>query len=211
MAVQVGIINYDMGNIQSVTNALSFLGHEPIISDNPHKLIEADAYILPGVGAFGEAIKNLKDRGLIEFLNTEVLTNKKPILGICLGMQLMTNHSVELGDHIGFGWIDAEVLPIPLHESIHVPHVGWNNVHIAMKEPLFSHISPNSHFYFDHSFYVSCKNENVIAATCKNGIEMCVSLRKDNIFATQFHPEKSQTNGLKVLRNFLNYSEAALW
>lgn len=211
MAVKVGIINYDMGNIQSVVNALSFLGHTPIISDNPHELIEADAYILPGVGAFGEAMKNLKRRDLIAFLNTEVLTNKKPILGICLGMQLMANHSVEMGEHAGLGWIDAEVLPIPLKKGIHVPHVGWNNINIIEKEPLFSRISQESHFYFDHSYYVSLNDKNAVLATCENGIEMCISLRKNNIFATQFHPEKSQANGLKLLRNFLNYSEAALW
>ena len=211
MAVKVGIINYDMGNIQSVANALSFLGHTPIISDNPHVLMEADAYILPGVGAFGEAIKNLNNRGLIEFLNTEVLINKKPILGICLGMQLMTNSSLELGKYKGFGWIDAEVVPIPKNKNICVPHVGWNNIHIKIKEPLFSHIKQESHFYFDHSFYVSSYDTDSVTATCNNGVEMCISLRKDNIFATQFHPEKSQTNGLKVLRNFLNYSEASLW
>jgi len=211
MAVKVGIINYGMGNIQSVSNALSFLGHTPIISSDPNKLQEADAYILPGVGAFGEAMSNLQKYNMLTFLHTEIITNKKPILGICLGMQLMTNSSLELGTHKGLGWIEAEVLPIPGNLNLRVPHVGWNNLVIKSKEPLFSYLDENSHFYFDHSLYVSCRDTDSIIATSKHGIEMCVAFRKGNIFATQFHPEKSQTSGLKLLRNFLNYAEAALW
>lgn len=211
MAVQVGIINYSMGNIQSVANALSFLGHTPIISDNPKVLQSADAYILPGVGAFGEAMKNLQACGFIEFLNKEIIENKKPILGICLGMQLMAKSSLELGMHEGLGWIDANVIPLPSSEDIRVPHVGWNNLDIKIKSPLFSRLGENSHFYFDHSFYFSSRDKDCIMATCEHGIDICVAIRKDNIFATQFHPEKSQTSGLKLLRNFLDYSEAALW
>lgn len=211
MAVKVGIINYKMGNIQSVVNALTFLGHIPIISSNPQKLSKADAYILPGVGAFAEAMKNLQNEGLIDFLNEEILTNKKPILGICLGMQLMTKYSLERGKHQGLGWIDAQVLPIPFVTHLRVPHVGWNNLNIIQKEPLFSRLDKESHFYFDHSYYVSSNDESLSAAQCNHGVEMCVAFRKDNIFATQFHPEKSQTSGLKLLRNFLNYCEASLW
>ncbi|PHR55231.1 MAG: imidazole glycerol phosphate synthase subunit HisH [Arcobacter sp.] len=211
MAVKVGIINYHMGNIQSVVNALTFLGHIPLVSSDPNKLKDADAYILPGVGAFAQAMKNLEHEALIEFLNEEVLFKKKPILGICLGMQLMTNYSLELGEHKGFGWIDAQVLPIPISSHLRVPHVGWNNLEIYEKEPLFSRLNKTSHFYFDHSFYVYSNDKSIITATCNHGVEMCVSFRKDNIFATQFHPEKSQTSGLKLLRNFLDYCEASLW
>ena len=208
MTIQVGIINYKMGNIQSVANALSFLGHSPIVSDDPHKHLLADAYILPGVGAFGEAMKNLQHYGTTRFLETEILIHKKPILGICLGMQLMANHSNELGSHQGLGWVDAEVHAFPTDHHLRVPHVGWNNLETKTETPLFSHLDTNSHFYFDHSYYVACHDHKNILATCHYGTEMTVALRKENIFATQFHPEKSQNSGLKLLRNFLDYSES---
>lgn len=210
MAVKTAIINYGMGNIQSVANALAFLGHEPVISDDPEVLGDADAYILPGVGAFGEAVHNLHALGLVAFLEKEVLQNRKPLLGICLGMQLLAKHSEELGFHEGLGWIDGEILHIPKEASLHVPHVGWNQLNIRKKEPLFSRLKADTHFYFDHSYYLDCRDEGVILATCDYGVNMCVAIRRENIFATQFHPEKSQSAGLKMLRNFLNYAEASL-
>ena len=210
MAVKVAIINYGMGNIQSVSNALKFLGYHPSIADEAADLRDAEAYILPGVGAFGEAMHNLENLGLIPTLEDEVLGNKKALFGICLGMQLLAGSSEELGSHRGLGWIDAEILPIPEKPLLRVPHVGWNQLKIHRKEPLFSRLDRDEHFYFDHSFYMQCRDEAAILATCDYGTEMAVAIRKENIFATQFHPEKSQTAGLKLLRNFLNYAEASL-
>lgn len=210
MAVKVAIINYGMGNIQSVANALEFLGHHPVVSDDAALLRDADTYILPGVGAFGEAMQNLRKLELIPLLEEEVLQNKKPLLGICLGMQLLAGHSEELGSHEGLGWIDAEIMHIPKKASLHIPHVGWNQLTIRKKEPLFTRLGIETHFYFDHSFYMECRDKEAILATCDYGVEMIAAIRKENVFATQFHPEKSQTAGLKLLRNFLNYAEASL-
>ena len=210
MAIQVGIINYGMGNIQSVANALRFLGYHPAISSSVDVLRKADAIIVPGVGAFGEAMHNLEKLRLIDFLEEDVLKLRKPFLGICLGMQLLARRSEEQGSHDGLGWIDAEIVQIPHETSLRVPHVGWNQLSIRQKEPLFARLVAHRHYYFDHSFYMRCHDESAIVATCDYGSDMVVAIRKDHIFAVQFHPEKSQSAGLKLLRNFLNFSEGCL-
>lgn len=204
---QIGIIDYGMGNIQCVANALEFLGYTPLISSDSLILKDCNAYILPGVGAFSEAMNNLIALDLVSFLTSEVMNNKKPILGICLGMQLMMQSSEEMGHHEGLGWIEGSVIPIPPSLSIKVPHVGWNTVKIQNNALLFDNLGENPHFYFDHSFHVVCDSSYISAYCMVEDMKLTASLQFNHIFATQFHPEKSQTKGLKLLRNYLNFVE----
>lgn len=204
---QIVIIDYGMGNIKSVINALSFLGYIPILSHEHTLLNKADGYILPGVGAFGVAMQNLKKHDLITLLEKNILIYKKPILGICLGMQLLAKSSTEEGFCDGLGFIDAVVEEIPNNSNLRVPHVGWNSLTIHKQNPLFINIEQNTNFYFDHSFHMICQNRDIVSSTTSYGIDIVASVQKENIFATQFHPEKSQSNGLKLLRNFLNFVE----
>jgi glutamine amidotransferase len=198
------IVNYGMGNIGSVANALSYLGAKHFVSNSEQDLRRADALILPGVGAFGAAMENLKKLGLVEELTDQVLFKRKPFLGICLGMQLLAKDSVEQGFFIGLGWVDGHVLNLHPSDSFRVPHVGWNSVTIVRENPLFQKIEEKAHFYFDHSYHFQ-SNEDIISAICEYGGTYAAAIQKGNIFATQFHPEKSQRNGLKLLRNFLNF------
>ena len=204
--ITIGIIDYGMGNSGSVANALRYLGIGWVVSNEPSLLKGLDGYIMPGVGAFGAAMKNLEDFGLIEFLEDEILQKKKPYLGICLGMQVLANESFEHGHHKGLGWINAKVVEIPIKEGIKVPHVGWDDAVVTTGDfPMFRGLSPRATFYFDHSFHVFCFEEDIIASTTTYGIEFVSSIEKGHIWGTQFHPEKSQRSGLKLLRNFTNY------
>lgn len=204
---QLVIIDYGMGNIKSVINALSFLGYTPLLSHEHALLDEADGYILPGVGAFGVAMQNLNKYNLIPTLEKNILTYKKPILGICLGMQLLAKSSTEERFYNGLGFIDAFVEEIPHNSNLRVPHVGWNSLTIHKQNPLFRNIEQDTNFYFDHSFHMICQNRDIVSSTTSYGVDIVASIQKENIFATQFHPEKSQSNGLKLLRNFLNFVE----
>lgn len=201
---KIMVVDYGMGNLQSVANALLFLGCNAIISNNKEELLLADAYILPGVGAFGEAIKNLNNLGLIDVLNEQVLNRNKPFLGICLGMQLIAESSEEFGNHKGFGWIPGHVKKLAVKPRTHLPHVGWNDVKILKKEPLFKGIEGSPAYYFVHTYHFSC-DENYISAQCRYDIDFVAAVQKENIFATQFHPEKSQDQGLRLMRNYLNF------
>lgn len=198
------IIDYGVGNHLSIINALEFLGYSFSVSDRVEDIREARSYILPGVGAFQEAKFNLKKLGIIEVLDEQVLGKKKPILGICLGMQIMAEDSEENGFCKGFGWFKGHIVRIKETKDIRVPHVGWNNVRIIKKYPLFSLIYDEPHFYFDHSYHFKCDEKDNIA-TCSYGQEITAAVQKDNIFGVQFHPEKSQTNGLKLFRSYFNY------
>lgn len=204
---KIVIIDYGMGNIQSIVNALIFLGYEALLSRESEILNQADCYILPGVGAFGLAMENLKKYNLIDILEENIIVKKKPILGICLGMQLLAKSSTEISFHKGLGWIDATIEELRVTEDLRVPHVGWNAVEICQELPLFKGIASNSHFYFDHSFHMVCHDKSLLSSVTIYGESITSSIQKDNIFATQFHPEKSQTAGLKLLRNFLNFME----
>ena len=201
------IINYGMGNIGSVANALTSLGSDYFISGRKEDLHQADAYILPGVGAFPAAMENLRKLALIDELSEQILIREKPFLGICLGMQLLAKDSMEQGYSTGLGWIEGHVLKIEASNGLRVPHVGWNNVNFSQRMPLFRNIDEDSHFYFDHSFYFQTASD-VVSAACNYGGRWAAAIQKGNIFATQFHPEKSQRNGLKLLRNYLNFVEA---
>ena len=198
------LIDYKLGNHQSVANTLTFLGYDFLISNSPANIKRAQAYILPGVGAFPEAMKNLKAIGIVDVLAHEVIKRKKPILGVCLGMQILANDSVENGFHKGLGWVSGHVAKVPPGQEIRVPHVGWNNIHAVSKNPLFSRVSSNTNFYFDHSYHFVCNNK-FVAATFIYGHKMIAAIQKDNIFGVQFHPEKSQNNGLRIYRSFFNY------
>lgn len=202
------IVDYGMGNLQSVLNAFKFLNCNAVISDKTEDVERADAVILPGVGAFGEAMRNLKKIKMIDALNVHVMEKKKPFLGICLGMQLIALDSEENGNHTGLGWIPGHVKMIKVPQRLRLPHIGWNDISITKESPLFKRIINDSNFYFVHSFQVEC-DDRYIMATCTYGAEVTAAIQAGNIFATQFHPEKSQENGLRVLRGFAGYVESA--
>lgn len=198
------IVDYGVGNTNSVSNAIKYLGYNKlIISDNEFVIKNADVLILPGVGAFEEAANNLRARNLDLILNEQVLEKKKPILGICVGMQLMATLSEENGIHNGLNWIEGKVKKLQLPKEFAVPHVGWNDVTVNSIKPLFERNVDNSNFYFDHSYYYDC-DPSYVSAYCDYHIKVTAAIQKDNIFGVQFHPEKSQTNGLKLFRDFFN-------
>lgn len=201
--MKIGVIDYGLGNLQSVAGAIEKLGHTPLISHYERELAAADKFILPGVGAFGDGIKNLKERGLIDVLSRWVLEEKKPILGICLGAQLFATESFEFGHHQGLGWINACVKRIEQTGDLRVPHVGWNEVKQSKNSPLFKEIPDGALFYFVHSFHIMCHDSEDVCGVCDYGIELNSVIQHENIFATQFHPEKSQLHGLALLKNFI--------
>jgi len=202
---QIVIIDYNMGNLRSVQKAFEKVGCNAMISNEPDNIREADKIVLPGVGAFRDGMKHLHELDLIELLNEEVLINKKPFLGICLGMQLIAKKSYENGETVGLGWIDAEVVKFDFSnkdKKLKIPHVGWNEVTYQNKNILFQDIADANDFYFVHSYHFSTE-ENIVSSTTDYGFDFVSSINKDNIFAFQFHPEKSQTAGLKILENFI--------
>jgi glutamine amidotransferase len=199
----ITIVDYGMGNIGSVCHALDFLGGSYRVSSRKEDLAGAQGIILPGVGAFGAAMQNLRDRDLVDALTEQVMNRRTPFLGICLGMQLLARDSVENGFNTGLGWLDGHVLAIEPKPEHRVPHVGWNGVQIRRSRLLFERIDGDAHFYFDHSFHLECGEEWVVAS-CDYGRPYVAAVQRDNLLGVQFHPEKSQRNGLKLLRNFLN-------
>jgi len=200
------IIDYKMGNLRSVQKAFEKVGCDAIISNDINVIHNASKIVLPGVGSFADGMKNLNDLGLIEVLNEEVIIKQKPFLGICLGMQLIANKSYENGESNGLGWIDAEVVKFDfsnLDKKLKIPHVGWNNVYFKNNNLLFNRLADGGDFYFVHSYYIKT-NENIVTGISNYGFDFISSINKNNIFAFQFHPEKSQSLGLKILENFVN-------
>lgn len=197
------IIDYKMGNLRSVQKAFEKIGCNAIISNDKETIQNATKLVLPGVGAFKDGMKHLQELNLIDILNKKILEDKTPILGICLGMQLLSNKSYENGETAGLGWIDAEVVKFEFDaQKLKVPHVGWNEVIFQDKNNiLFKNIENHKDFYFVHSYYFKEK-EKVTISTTDYGSEFTSAIAKNNIFATQFHPEKSQTVGLQLLQNF---------
>jgi glutamine amidotransferase len=198
------IIDYGMGNLSSVVWALRSLGCRAEISNDPTRVAVAEALILPGVGAYGEAMLRLRAGGLIPVLERRVFEDRVPFLGICLGMQLLGKQSTEGGVHQGLGWIEARVERIPDNLAIRVPHIGWNEVAWRIDTPINVNIEQNSLFYFNHSYHVLMAGDGV-AATTNIGAPIVAAVAQDNIWGVQFHPEKSQNNGRRLLRNFLNF------
>ena len=200
--MNISIIDYGMGNINSVANSLKRINCNVKITSDIGDIKSADGLILPGVGAFGKAIENLKKLKLFDVLKELVLNEKKPILGICLGMQLFADVSYERGKFDGLGFIPGSINKIIVDKyKLLLPHVGWNSVKIKKNKPLYYDIEDQSSFYFVHSFYFDCDSK-FKSGNAKYGKLITASIQKDNIFGVQFHPEKSQTNGLILLNNF---------
>jgi glutamine amidotransferase len=203
----ITIIDYEMGNLRSVEKAFEKLGFEAQVSSNPEHLLTADKIVLPGVGAFRDCINNLRAGGFVEPLLEHVEAGK-PLLGICVGMQMLFDQSEEFGCHQGLGLIPGQVKRFPAGmeeggERLKVPHMGWNTITLEKESPIFSAVKDGSFVYFVHSYYCAADNAEDIAATCRYGdVEFCASVWRDNIMATQFHPEKSQDVGLKIFANF---------
>ncbi len=198
------IIDYDLGNIMSLAGAIYKLGYDPIVSSNIEDIKRADKIILPGVGAFGQGMKNLQAKGIIKVLKDEVMEKKKPILGICLGAQLLCKSSEEYGHHLGLGFIDAQVIKLNISEDMRLPHVGWNELIQIKDNVLFNNIPQKTLFYFVHSYHIHFNCDKYVTGISKYGIEFTASYCFDNIYGTQFHPEKSQYYGLELIKNFIN-------
>lgn len=199
----IGLVDYGCGNIKSVGNALSRLGQTWQLVSTEAQVMASDRLILPGVGAFGEAMALLERSGLKEALDETVLIEKTPVLGICLGMQLMCNFSEEGGHVRGLGWIDADVTRIPSSPEIKVPHMGWNELDFRSDHELVDSIPMKSDVYFVHSYAVSCKRSEDVVCTTSHGVEFVSAFSHQNVWGVQFHPEKSQNIGLKILGNFV--------
>ena len=200
------IVDYQMGNLRSVQKAFEANGCDVVVSNDHNVIKSADKIVLPGVGSFKDGMQNLKKLGLTDVLSQEVLQNKKPFLGICLGMHLIAKKGYENGETSGLSWVDSEVVRFefkPEVESLNIPHVGWNNVNYGNYSDLYNGVEDGHDFYFVHSYHFQT-TENIVSSTAKYGIDFVSSIQKGNIYAFQFHPEKSQTAGLKIIENFIN-------
>lgn len=202
------IIDYGVGNLSSIKNMLKKIGYnDVIISNREEDIIKAKKYILPGVGNFEYGMLKLKESRLIPILEREVLNIKKPILGICLGAQLLTNHSEE-GDINGLGWLNAETVRFDMSkfkDNEKIPHMGWTEVKNENDCLLFADMYDDPRFYFVHSYHMKTKNKSIISVTANYGYDFAAGLQKDNILAMQFHPEKSHKFGMKMLENFIKH------
>lgn len=202
----IAIIDYDAGNIKSVEKALQFLGQEVVITSDRETIMNADKAILPGVGAFGDAMNKLRERGLEEVIHDFVDTGK-PFLGICLGLQLIFEKSEESPEATGLGLLKGTITKIPTEVngvSQKVPQIGWNNIVVNPDSKLLAGLGENPYVYFVHSYYLKAENSDEVAATTEYGVKIDCAVEKGNVMATQFHPEKSSEVGLKILTNFVN-------
>lgn len=197
----ITVIDYDAGNLKSVQKALEFLGEEVVVSRAAKDILAADGIILPGVGAFGEAMEKLHNYDLVEPIRQAVQA-RIPFLGICLGLQLLFERSDESEGVPGLGILQGEILRIPAAEDLKIPHIGWNSLHLENNGRLFTGIKENAYVYFVHSFYLKAKETQIVKASTEYGTHIHASVEQDNVFACQFHPEKSGETGLQILRNF---------
>ncbi len=195
----IAVVDYGRGNLRSVQKAFEHLGYEAVVTRDPEVILRADKAVLPGVGAFGDCMENLRRFGLVEVVK-EFIASGKPFLGICLGLQLLFSESEEFGPVEGLGVVKGRVVRFP--RGLKIPHMGWNQVEVVSGSGLFEGIKSGDYFYFVHSFYVVPEDESVVATYTDYGVRFASSICVDNIFATQFHPEKSQRLGLRVLDNF---------
>jgi glutamine amidotransferase len=197
------IIDYGMGNLGSIQNMLKKVNAQAVVSSDRKVIASADKLILPGVGSFDHAIANLNRQGLIPLLNEKTIDSKIPLLGVCLGMQLLTKRSEE-GVMPGLGWIDAETVRFRFeNQKLKIPHMGWNSAEIKKRDdPLFKDFGDDPRFYFVHSYYVRCNDPSNVLAITNYGLDFCSSVVKENIRGVQFHPEKSHKFGMRLLKNF---------
>ncbi len=208
----VAIVDYGINNVRSVRNAVEYCGFDPIVTHDLDAIADASHVILPGVGAFGDAMNNIRARGLDDVLNRQVREKGKPFLAVCLGMQLLAKCSEEHADegvpHVGLGWFDAEVLRLsPSDPDLKIPHMGWNTIAKERDHAVLSNISErNLAFYFVHSFAMRCKDPYDVVALAEYGQPVTAIIAKDNIVAAQFHPEKSQDSGIELMSNFLRWN-----
>ncbi len=206
----IAIIDYGMGNLRSVQKGFEKIGHEAVVTADPQVVLEAERIVLPGVGAFRDCMHNLEQGGFVEPI-IKVITEGRPFLGICVGMQLLFSDSTEFGLYRGMDIIPGHVVRFPdqmtvAGEKLKVPQMGWNQLSLRASIPLFDGVAEGSNVYFVHSYYVKPDDDRVVATTTNYGIEFCSSISRDNIVATQFHPEKSQAVGLRILKNFAEFS-----
>ena len=197
----IAILDYDAGNIKSVEKALQLLGEETVLTRDRDTILSSEKVILPGVGAFGDAMANLERYGLVGVIH-EVVDRGIPFLGICLGLQLLFESSEETPGVKGLGILKGRILRIPETEGLKIPHMGWNSLHIQNEGRLFKDIPEDTYVYFVHSYYLQAENETIVKATCEYGTTIHVSVDQGNVFACQFHPEMSSRFGLQILKNF---------
>ena len=206
----IAIIDYGMGNLRSIQNMFGRIGVQSFITSTNEDVANATKLVLPGVGAFGKAMERIKQMDVISVLKDRVLDSKIPILGICLGMQLLSKCSQEGGKHPGLGFIDAETVRFDFSThatELKLPHMGWNEIECRRSSPLTNNLEDASRFYFVHSYHVRCHDEEDIVATARYGIDFISIIQHGNIFGVQFHPEKSHKFGMKLLENFVNIAE----
>lgn len=201
----IGIIDYGAGNLKSVEKALLKLGAQPVITRDRETILAADHIILPGVGAFGDAMENLRKYDLDQVIY-EAVEQKIPFLGICLGLQLLFSGSEESPGVAGLGILGGEILRIPETEGLKIPHMGWNSLHLEHNGRLFRGIPENTYVYFVHSYYLKASDPEIVKASTYYSTQIHASVEKGNVFACQFHPEKSSDMGLKILDNFIHIS-----
>ncbi len=199
----IAIIDYDAGNLKSVQKALSFLGKESLITRDPKEILQAEKVILPGVGAFGDAMENLKRLGLVPVIR-ETAERQIPFLGICLGLQLLFESSEESPGVEGLGILKGRIVRIPDQEGLKIPHIGWNSLKPENDGRLFAGFAGEPYVYFVHSYYLEAEEEHIVKASTEYSVHIHASVEQGNVFACQFHPEKSGTVGLRILKNFIN-------
>lgn len=200
--MMVAIIDYDAGNIRSVEKAVALLGYEAVVTRERETILSADRIILPGVGAFGDAMGKLHQYGLVSVIH-EAVENQIPFLGICLGLQLLFESSEEAPGVAGLGLLPGRILRLPEKKDLKIPHIGWNSLQFPHRGRLFRGIAEGAYVYFVHSYYLEAKEPEIVKASTEYGTLIHASVERDNLFACQFHPEKSSEVGLKILQNFL--------
>lgn len=201
----IAIIDYDAGNLKSVEKALLYLGQDVLVTRDREKILSADKVILPGVGNFGDAMEKLKGYGLEEVIR-ETARQGKPFLGICLGLQLLFERSAEAPGVEGLGILKGEILRIPDREDLKVPHIGWNSLKLQNQGRIFAGLEEEPYVYFVHSYYLKAADPQIVKAVTEYGVRIDASVESGNVFACQFHPEKSSWTGLKILKNFAELS-----